>query len=225
MMTEQAQANVQTMEEVVNQTSDTITEILGAIKDIADKSENLSMLINEFGESAKGIGEILTVITEIADQTNLLALNAAIEAARAGEAGRGFAVVADEIRKLAERTSKSIKEIESITKKIQVGAEDAVSAMETSLEGVIKGQDLAYNGKSMLEKVIEESRKVQEITTAVSTATTEQAATVKEVNMNIQQIAQATEQSNQAIMQIAQTAGDLSSQAEKLKDEVEKFKV
>ncbi len=224
MMTGQAQANVQTMEDVINQTSETITKILGAIQDIADKSENLSMLINEFGESAKGIGEILTVITEIADQTNLLALNAAIEAARAGEAGRGFAVVADEIRKLAERTSKSIKEIESITKKIQVGAEDAVSAMENSLEGVIKGQDLAYNGKSMLEKVIEESRKVQEITIAISTATTEQAATVKEVNMNIQQIAQATEQSNQAIMQIAQTAGDLSSQAEKLLELVELFK-
>ncbi len=223
-MTEQAQANVQSMEEVVNQTSDTISQILEAIKDIGDKSENLSTLINDFGESAKGIGEILNVITDIADQTNLLALNAAIEAARAGEAGRGFAVVADEIRKLAERTAKSTKEIEDITKKIQVGAENAVSAMKTSLEGVVKGQDLAFSGKTMLEKVIEESRKVQEITAAISTATTEQAATVKDVNMNIQQIAQATEQSNQAISQIALTAGDLASQSEKLMEFVELFK-
>ncbi len=224
-MTENAQANVQSMEEVINQTSDTISQILDAIKETGDKSEKLSILINDFGESAKGIGEILNVITDIADQTNLLALNAAIEAARAGEAGRGFAVVADEIRKLAERTAKSIKEIETITKKIQVGAENAIDAMEVSLEGVIRGQDLAFSGKTMLDKVVEESRKVQEITVAISTATTEQAATVKDVNMNVQQIAQATEQNNQAISQIAQTAGDLASQSEKLMELVELFKV
>jgi len=223
-MVEQAQDNVANMEEVINETSDTILQITNSIGDIANKFENLAMMINDFGESAKGIGEILSVITEIADQTNLLALNAAIEAARAGEAGRGFAVVADEIRKLAERTSKSIKEIEEITKKIQVGAENAVGAMDVSLKEVIKGQDLAYSGKTMLEKLVDVSRKVQEITMAVSTATTEQAATVKEVNMNIQHIAQAAEQSKIAISQIAVTSNDLAQQAENLRELVDKFK-
>ncbi len=223
-MTEQAQDNVANMEKVVNETSTTITHILNSITDISNKFENLSNQINEFGEAAKGIGEILSVITDIADQTNLLALNAAIEAARAGEAGRGFAVVADEIRKLAERTSKSIKEIEEITNKIQAGAENSVSAMEVSLKEVLKGQELAQSGREMLEKVIEESRKVQEITMAVSTASTEQAATVKEVNMNIQNIVQASEQSQLAISQIATTSSDLADQAEKLKDLVDKFR-
>ena len=223
-MVEQAQDNVSNMENVMNETSETILKITNSIGDIAGKFENLATMINDFGESAKGIGEILSVITDIADQTNLLALNAAIEAARAGEAGRGFAVVADEIRKLAERTAKSTKEIEEITKKIQVGAENAVSAMDVSLKEVIKGQDLAYSGKSMLERLIEESRKVQEVTMAVSTATTEQAATVKEVNSNIQHIAQASEQSKIAISQIATTSNDLAQQAENLKELVDKFK-
>ncbi len=223
-MVEQAQDNVSNMENVMNETSSTILQITNSIGDIAGKFENLATMINDFGESAKGIGEILSVITDIADQTNLLALNAAIEAARAGEAGRGFAVVADEIRKLAERTAKSTKEIEEITKKIQVGAENAVSAMDVSLKEVIKGQDLAYSGKSMIERLIEESRKVQEVTIAVSTATTEQAATVKEVNSNIQHIAQASEQSKIAISQIATTSNDLAQQAENLRELVDKFK-
>ncbi len=223
-MAENARSNVEKMEEVINKTSGTINQILDSINDIGEKSERLSKLIDDFGEAAIGIGEILNVITEISEQTNLLALNAAIEAARAGEAGRGFAVVADEIRKLAERTTKSIKEIEEITKRIQTGAENAVSAMKISLEGVKKGQDLATEGRRMLKEVIEETRNVQQITEAISTATTEQAATVKEVNMNVQQIAQAVEQSNQAIAQLAQTAGDLASQSENLMELVKLFK-
>ncbi len=223
-MVEQAQENVSNMENVMNDTSATILQITNSIGEIAGKFENLATMINDFGKSAKGIGEILSVITDIADQTNLLALNAAIEAARAGEAGRGFAVVADEIRKLAERTAKSTKEIEEITKKIQVGAENAVNAMDVSLKEVIKGQDLANNGRTMIERLIEESRKVQEVTMAVSTATTEQAVTVKEVNSSIQHIAQASEQSKIAISQIATTSNDLARQAENLKELVDKFR-
>ncbi len=224
-MTESSSDKVREMVEITNQSSEAMAKTIDSIVTISEKSAGLSGVINEFGESAKGIGEILKVIIDISDQTNLLALNAAIEAARAGEAGRGFAVVADEIRKLAERTAKSIKEIEDITKNIQKRAEGAVIAMDESLEAIEQGVRLAEESREMLDKIISSSREVQEITTAISTATTEQAATVKEVNLNVQGIAQGTEQSLQAISQIAITANDLATQAEQLKEEVEKFKV
>jgi len=92
---------------VVSVTATTMRSVADIINASATTVENL-------GEVSGQIGDILSVINEIADQTNLLALNAAIEAARAGEQGRGFAIVADEVRKLAERTSQAVKEISSM---------------------------------------------------------------------------------------------------------------
>ncbi|SMF16994.1 Methyl-accepting chemotaxis protein [Pseudogulbenkiania subflava DSM 22618] len=144
-MTQQAEAARRQLAEVSSRTL-AIRQTVGASADI----------INDLGNSTRDIGQVVSLIHEIADQTNLLALNAAIEAARAGEAGRGFAVVADEVRKLAERTSRNTAEIDQMIQKVQRQAAAAVDTMQGGMSHLEEGLRLA-------EASAGENREVQEI--------------------------------------------------------------
>jgi methyl-accepting chemotaxis protein len=123
------------------------------MREIQQAVRDLAAVVEELGTRSGRIGEIVAAIGEIAEQTNLLALNAAIEAARAGEHGRGFAVVADEVRRLAERSQKSAREIETLIGIIREGIDKAVGNMAAGVQRVQVGVDRAGRAGEDLRQI------------------------------------------------------------------------
>lgn len=132
-----------------------VRETITAMNAIRSTATRTSQEINELGAQGQKIGDIVSVIEEIASQTNLLALNAAIEAARAGQQGRGFAVVAENVRTLAERTAAATREIAALVGGVQEGTKKAVAAMQQSVADVQAGVGRAEAAGSALGRIVD----------------------------------------------------------------------
>lgn len=154
-----------------------VVSIAGQMGEISEAVQEVNSVIEALGKNAHKIGEIVNVINEISTQTNLLSLNAAIEAARAGEAGRGFAVVAGEVRKLAEQSAMSARNITNLVSTIQRQINHAVSSMQDGAGKVQAG--LTISGEA------------QESFIHIETSVDEVNAKVESVNQNIHQLVDA----------------------------------
>ncbi len=147
VITQQVLQDVESGKQAVDAT------IIG-IGEIRDASHTTADSISSLSQKAKNIGSIVTVIDEIAQQTSLLALNASIIAAQAGQHGRSFSVVATEIKKLAERTTRSTREIGEVIKGVQAEIAWAVTSISVASESITIGEQLAHQAGTVLEKIV-----------------------------------------------------------------------
>jgi len=194
--------------------------------------------MNNIGSSSTQMSGIVSIINDISDRINLLSLNASIEAARAGDAGRGFAVVADEISKLADQTSESVKEIDSLIKKTggyissgMTSVQATVKTISSIIEGITEISDKINKviHSSMLEqletnkKVNDESITVKSRSDEIFGAATEQKHAANEIVKSISVINELTQANATGSEQIAGNSQLIADLSEKLKERVESF--
>ena len=203
---------------VVQQTCD-------CMRSIADSVQETLQGIRQLEGSSNQIGDMLNLIEDIADQTNLLALNAAIEAARAGEAGRGFAVVADEVRALAEKTTKSTREIERIVASIQQESQRAVGLINRESQLVQTGLTQAEDARNRLEAIRQHAYESKEMIDQIAVASEEQSATTGEIAGKIHHVSEISSETNAMMQKSAEAFGQFSEVVEQIYGTVGKFSV
>ncbi len=216
------------LENTFNVLDDFVNKLNLVIQDINTNTmyqNDLTEKVSALTEQAKNIKDVLSIISDISEQTNLLALNAAIEAARAGEHGRGFAVVADEVRKLAERTQKSLSEISSNVNLITQNVVEIAEGTDLTSKNInhisISAQELIASSqetKDNLEITQIKSTQVMHQSTYIATKT-------KKLIKNMDEIIHLSSKNTQLRTLVNNTVSTLSSDAQKLQNELNKFKV
>ncbi len=205
-------------EEVIGHTVEDMNEIATTVNDAAS-------LIHQLEANSQQISNVVAVIRDVADQTNLLALNAAIEAARAGEQGRGFAVVADEVRKLAERTSSSTKEISSTIDTMRASASNAVASMQGVVSRVAAGVERAQEANTSIKQIGEGSRNAVSMVEEITASIREQGTATNNIATQVERIAQMSEESSAAAANSAQAAQDLDRLAAEMQRVVSAYRL
>lgn len=202
-----------------------VQDAMAGMNEIRVYIQDTSKRIKRLGESSQEIGEIVTLISDIAEQTNILALNASIQATTAGKAGKGFSVIAQEIQRLAEHSAEATQQISTLVRNIRGDAQDTIVAMERSTSSVVEGTKRANTAGSALEEIETISRRLAQLVIRITEATRTQTHVSNKVARNMEDILSITRQTSEGTQQNADSIRQIAEHVTDLKASVANFKV
>ncbi|MBU0632635.1 methyl-accepting chemotaxis protein [bacterium] len=221
---ERVMTEIQSTSQDIDTVSNEYASLIQKIQSSADIELQLAQKLNQLSGDAAQVKEILSIIGDIADQTNLLALNAAIEAARAGEHGRGFAVVADEVRKLAERTQKSLTDIQTSVNMIVQNIVDSAGEMNKNAMLI---EDMVTVSNDVNNKVIHSQESMTNTLSLVqesAQSTKQTGVEIQNMISNIVEVNEVSMQNARSVQEIATASEHLSKMTDELNAKLEQFR-
>jgi methyl-accepting chemotaxis protein len=213
----QIAAGAQRVSRIAEETADaartgdaTIEQTRASISAIRAQVDQIVQHMLALGERSQQIGGVVDLVSELAEQTNILAINATIEASGAGEWGRRFAVVAEEIRKLADRTAGSAKEIRALIEDVRGAVNTTVMATEIGAKSVDAGSRQFDEATSAFQRIAQLVSTTNDATREIELSTKQQASAVEQVNIAASDTARVTRETEASATQTRQTAAHLS---------------
>ena len=208
----------------VDETLNTISNLSSEIAQTSDIENQMAGKIEQLSRDAEQVKSVLVVINDIADQTNLLALNAAIEAARAGEHGRGFAVVADEVRKLAERTQKSLTEINATINVIVQAINESSEQMSINSKQISELTGVANNAQNTIRDMSEIMRSAISLSDKTIEDYIKTGRDIDDIVKDIDGISQISSENARSVEEIAAAAEHLNKMTDTLNAKLGEFR-
>ncbi len=210
---------------IANNGTKVVRNTIDGMNVIREQIQDTSKRLKRLGESSQEVGNIISLINDIADQTNILSLNASIQASMAGDAGRGFAVVADEVQRLSERVSAATKQVETLVSTIQTDTNEAVISMEQTTTQVVNGAQLAQNAGVALEEIEQVSSSLAKLINDISDTARLQAESAAQISQRMKTIRDITIQTSSGTSATAGSIGDLAEMALEMRKTVSGFRL